>query len=494
MNLADVVDESAREWPAAVAIVEGDRKMTYAGLDDRISAFAAGLLDCGVKPGDRVALMLGNRLEFVVAFYATLRAGAVSVPMNPLAPVAETQRQLQQVGARLLISDHEAAAQLSQTDEISCAVIAIGSRRWDQLENSTLPEGPADPLDPESPAVLLFTSGTEGMPQPAVLSHRALLANLQALQELPEPGRMQPGDVTLAVLPLFHVYSLTTVLSLGLAAGATVVLCERFSAPDSLALIQRHRVSVLAAAPPMYVAWSAEPDLRRALASVRLLMSGAAPLPADLFDQFSTINGRPIWEGYGLTECSPVVSTSLVAGKPVPGSVGKPLPNVEVQIVAEGNTPGDIGEEPGQPGQIWVRGPSLFSGYWPDGTGGPNDEGWFATGDIGYLNDDGYLFVLARRTDLILVSGFNVYPREVEQVLSEMPGLADCAVIGVDHPLTGQAVKALLVVEQGQSVPTEAVLTWCEQRLARYKCPTIVEVVAELPRLTGGKLARNQLA
>ncbi len=494
MNLADVVDESAREWPAAVAIVDGDLKMTYAGLDDRISAFAAGLLNCGVKPGDRVALMLGNRLEFVVAFYATLRAGAVLVPMNPLAPVAETQRQLQQVGARLLISDHEAAAQLSQTDEVSCAVIAIGSRGWDQLENSALPEGPADPLDPETPAVLLFTSGTEGMPQPAVLSHRALLANLQALQELPEPGRMQPGDVTLAVLPLFHVYSLTTVLSLGLTAGATVVLCERFSAPESLALIERHRVSVLAAAPPMYVSWSAEPDLRRALASVRLLMSGAAPLPADLFDQFATINGRPIWEGYGLTECSPVVSTSLVAGTPVPGSVGKAWPNVEVQIVTEGNTPGDIGEEPGQPGQIWVRGPSLFSGYWPDGTGGPNDDGWFATGDIGYLNDDGYLFVLDRRTDLILVSGFNVYPREVERVLSEMPGLADCAVIGVDHPLTGQAVKALLVIEPGESVPTEAVLTWCEQRLARYKCPTIVEVVAELPRLTGGKLARNQLA
>ncbi len=494
MNLADVVDESAREWPAAVAIIDGDRKMTYAGLDDRISSFAAGLLGCGVKPGDRVALMLGNRLEFVVAFYATLRAGAVSVPMNPLAPVAETRRQLEQVGARLLISDHEAAAQLAQSDETPCAVIAIGSRRWDSIENSPLAEGPADPLDPESPAVLLFTSGTEGMPQPAVLSHRALLANLQALQELPEPGRMEPGDVTLAVLPLFHVYSLTTVLSLGLAAGATVVLCERFSAPDSLSLIQRHRVSVLAAAPPMYVAWSAEPELRQALASVRLLMSGAAPLPADLFDQFATINGRPIWEGYGLTECSPVVATALVAGKPVPGSVGKPLPNVDVQIVAEGAEPGLTSEEPGQPGQIWVRGPSLFSGYWPDGIGGPNEEGWFQTGDIGYLDDDGYLFVLARRTDLILVSGFNVYPREVEQVLSEMPGLADCAVIGVDHPLTGQAVKALLVIEPGQSVPTEAVLTWCEKRLARYKCPTIVEVVAELPRLTGGKLARNKLA
>jgi len=205
--------------------------------------------------------------------------------------------------------------------------------------------------------------------------------------------------------------------------------------------------------------------------------------------------GKPIWEGYGLTECSPVVSTTLVEGKPKAGSVGSPLLSVEVQIVAGAGIPGaDLDDEDNaETGEIWVRGPSVFSGYWPDGANGPNDEGWFATGDVGYFDHDGDLHLVDRRSDLVLVSGFNVYPREVEQAIEAMPGVAEVAVVGVPHPYSGEAVKAFVAPVAGVEIDASEVVAWCELRLARFKCPTIVDIVTELPHHTTGKVAKAEL-
>ncbi len=493
-NLADLVGESASRFPAHVAVLDGEDSITYAGLDDQISAMATGLRTHGVQSGDRVALLLGNRIPFVVGLYGILRAGAIAVPLNTSSTATEIEFALGLSGAKAVICDSTTSEAARAAQIGSCVRIMAGATQWAALTRTTDPSVLPTETDPESVAVLLFTSGSTGKPKAAMLTHRSLLANVEALLSLSDPAAVTAQDRVLAVLPLFHVYSLNAVLSLGLAAGATVVLSDRFSAAGTVELIQKESVTVVAGAPPMYVAWSIEPHLSRALADVRLLTSGAAPLHPALFDQIRTRTGKSVWEGYGLTECSPVVTTSLASGVAKAGSVGAPLPNLEVRVVPGDDPPQDdawVDED--ETGEIWVRGPSVFSGYWPAGEGGPDDNGWFATGDMGYFDGDGDLHLVDRRSDLILVSGFNVYPREVEDVLNQHEGIRESAVTGVAHPYSGEAVKAFVVLEPGHTLAPEDIVTWCEVRLARYKCPTIVEVVDTLPHAVTGKLARARL-
>ena len=498
-NLADLIDRSADEFPASVAIVDGDRNATYAGLDDHVSALAFGMLAQGLEPGDRVGLFLGNTYEFVVSFFAVLRAGAIVVPLNTSLTATEIEHVIRSTEPRLLITDNSFFDRLDTANLASCRVLSARSAPWEKLLKAN-PEAKEFPtVAAEAPAVLLFTSGSSGEPRAAILSHRALLANVEALLELEHPPAITSKDTSIAVLPLFHVYSLNSILVCGLAAGATVVLCPRFDPDTSLAAIRKHKVSVVAGAPPMYVAWSAVPGLREAFANARLVLSGAAPLAPALFDEFHTMTGKPVWEGYGLTECSPVVSTTLVSGIPKAGSVGRPLENVEVKIVPERQErPGitidglDDADE-SEPGEIWVRGPSLFSGYWPNGDDGPDEQGWFGTGDVGYLDADGDLTLVDRRSDLVIVSGFNVYPREVERAIEQHPNVAECAVIGVPHPYSGEAVKAVVALRPGTDLATAELVQFCEERLARFKCPTIVEFRGELPHGPTGKIAKDTL-
>ncbi len=493
-NLADIVSASAARRPAHPAVIDGDQELTYAALDTQVTALATGLVARGVAPGDRVAVLLGNHIPFVVALFGILRAGATAVPLNTSSAPAEIGYAVGTCGARALICDDGSAEAVRGTDLGACELLPAGADQWGHLLSASDATLLPDDTDPESVAVLLFTSGSTGKPKAAMLSHRALLANLDALRSLADPPAVTEDDRSLAVLPLFHVYSLNAVLCLTLSAGATVVLGDRFTAAGSLDLIRERGVTVVAGAPPMYVAWSAEPDLRGALAGVRLLTSGAAPLPPAIFDQIATLAGQPIWEGYGLTECSPVVTSTLVTGRPRAASVGAPLPNLEVRVVPGGDPPeDDAPADEDETGEIWVRGPSVFSGYWPDGHGAPNAAGWFATGDLGYFDDTGDLHLVDRRSDLILVSGFNVYPREVEEVINAHEGVQESAVTGVDHPYSGEAVKAYVVPVAGADLQAEDIVTWCGARLARYKCPTIVELVPELPHAVTGKLARSRL-
>ena len=489
MNLADFVAEAAQRRPGHVALIDGDRRTTYAGLDSAVGAFAAGLASAGVEPGDRVALLLGNCTEFVVAYFGILRRGAVAVPLNTASAEDEIRHALDEVSPKMVVIELALRPVVQSVAGEGLPVLVTGSTQWANL----VAAGRRAPLQraetkPGALAVLLFTAGSTGRPKAAMLTHRALVANVEGLLELENPPTMTQQDVVLGVLPLFHVYALNTVLALTMAAGATLVLAARFASRETLELVRSAGVTVLGGAPPMYIAWSTEPDLREQLAGVRIMSSGAAPLPPAVFDQFSTIAGKPIWGGYGLTECSPVVTTTLASGRPKAGSVGRPMPGVEVMLVDHGGDPVEDGT-----GEVYVRGASLFSGYWPDGQGGPDNNGWFATGDVAVVDDDGDLRLVDRRKELILVSGFNVYPREVERVIAEVPGVSEVAVIGVPHPYSGEAVKAYVSTLPGHSVDASALVQHCEQRLARFKCPTIVEILPEMPHSSIGKIARGRL-
>jgi long-chain acyl-CoA synthetase len=313
-----------------------------------------------------------------------------------------------------------------------------------------------------------------------MLSHRALIANQHQVAQV-KPAIVEPGDVVLLALPLFHAYGLN---GLGAIAwsGATGALVERFDPAETLSLIAARHVSVIAAVPQMYVAWSLLPDLGESLASVRVAVSGAAPLDPEAAHRFLDATRHPIFEGYGLTETAPVLTTSLASPVPKTGSIGRTVPGVEIRLLAaDGSTIVHIGSADSDPGEIVVRGANLFSGYWPDGSGGPDADGWWATGDVGYVDADGDLFLVDRLDELILVSGFNVYPHEIELVLVAHPAVARAAVVGVPHPYTGQSVKAFVVPTDGAATTVEDLSAYCGRNLARYKCPAVIEFVTELP-------------
>ena len=499
-NVADCVRASARRRGGHVALVHGQgdsrQEVTWSRLDADVDAAAAGFRgSLGLHVGDRVALVLGNTPAFVTAYFGVLRAGLVAVPLNTGFTSAELSRMLGDSGAKVVVCDdgtahavdeavadtHRAVVDLAGLD----SVIAAG-------RDGAALTGPT--AAGEVLAVLLFTSGTSGRPRGAMLSHRALLANLRQCLAL-DPAPVLPDDVVLLVLPLFHVYGLNSGLGLVAATGARAVLAERFEPRETLALVRAEGVTNIPGAPPMYVAWTAlddeldAVDVGAALRGVRLMASGAAPLSPAVLEQVLTRTGVAIHEGYGLTETSPVVTSTVATPRVKPGSVGRPLPGVEVRLVDERGATVDEDDA----GEIEVRGDNLFSGYWPDGAGGPDAEGWWPTGDVAYADDDGDLFLVDRRTDLVLVSGFNVYPREVEDALAEHPHVAEVAVIGVPHPRTGEAVKAYVVARPGTSLTPEVVTTFAASRLARFKRPTIVVLVAELPHSATGKVAKGQL-
>jgi long-chain acyl-CoA synthetase len=440
-------------------------------------------------------MVLGNGPEFVTAYFGLLRAGLVAVPLNTGYTSAELSQLIADAGATVVLCD-------DTTEHTVDEAVAETHREMVDLAglDSVIAAGrEAGPLTApaaggEDLAALLFTSGTVGRPQGAMLSHRALLANLRQCLAL-DPPPVAPDDVVLLVLALFHVYGLGAALGMVAATGARGVLVERFDARDTLALVRDEGVTNIPGAPPMYVAWTDLDDeldgvdVGAALRGVRLMASGAAPLSPAVLEQIQTRTGVTIREGYGLTETSPVVTSTVGTPRVKPGSVGRPLPGVEVRLVDEA---GDVADRD-DAGEIEVRGDNLFSGYWPDGSGGPGPEGWWATGDVAYADDDGDLFLVDRRKDLVLVNGFNVYPREVEDVIAAHPDVADVAVIGVPHPRTGEAVKAYVVARPGRSMTPELVTAQCAQRLARFKRPTIVSVVDALPYSATGKVAKGRL-
>jgi len=497
VNLASIIEPHPAD---AGALVTHGSTITYGELRERTGAVRGALAAMGLEPGDRVALVAANNRFFVEAYLGALGAGLVVVPLNPLSPTRELAREIDTVGARVVLTGPTAGRAVSRLDRADVPTVdhVVAANPAD-IEGALpfadlVAHDPAPLVDRGAGdlAVSMFTSGTAGSPRAAMLTHGNLRANLDQVQAVDAIAR-RPDDVTLCVLPLFHIFGLNVVLNPALLVGATVVLAERFDPTTTAEAVRLHGVTALTGPPTMWAALAHTPDLPAdTFASVRLAVSGAAALPVQVAEQVHARFGLHVYEGYGLTETSPVVAYSVGTGAPF-GSIGRPLPGVEMRLVdADGD---DV--LVGDAGEIWVRGPNVFAGYWNDEAATESvldDEGWLRTGDLAVVDDDGYLFVVDRAKDLIIVSGFNVYPAEVEEVLVEHPAVADAAVIGVDHPHTGEAVKAFVVPEPGVEVEEDEIIAFVGERLARYKCPTAVQVVEEIPKGLGGKILRRTLS
>ncbi len=499
-NVADLLQRCADRGPEKVALIDGEARTTWGELDEQVSALSHGLAQRGLVGGHRVAIAMVNSTEFVATYLAVLRAGMVAVPFNAGSTADEIERMLLDSGSRVCVADEQTVdavrAAVSNTAHPVHIVVAGASAQQDETAYDALGvPGPqvSTPRDTESLAVLLYTSGTSGRPRAAMLSHRALISNIdQASQTKPEP--IKSDDIVLGVLPLFHVYGLNAVLGQVLLQGATLVVGRRFSPGETLRLIEAEHVTCVPVAPPVIAAWMQDDDVDAVIAklsSVRLLLSGAAPLAEDVVRNFESRTGVAIEQGYGLTEAAPIVTSTIGTSTHKPGSTGHALPGVELRVVDDAGHDVHVDD----PGEIWVRGRNLFSGYWPDGDGAPTDDGWLATGDIGFLDADGDLFLVDRLKELVIVSGFNVYPSEIEDVISEVDQVSECAVIGEPDDRTGEAVVAYVVPAEGadSSALADTVKAHCEQRVARFKVPSVVEVVAELPHSVTGKVAKGRL-
>lgn len=515
-DLADLVLHASEEAPSRLAVVEsGGRGRTWLQLEQDVASFATGLSSLGILAGARVMIVVGNRLEFVTSYLGVLRAQVVAVPVNPRSTADELARMIADSGTRLIVADPDALAAVRAACAQVTAALDGGETGIDDdlvgrahrprivVVDTAPAEGEvayADVLateareipplpDPEKLAALLYTSGTSGRPRAAMLTHRALLANIDQVGEV-EPQMIHGDDVVLGVLPLFHVYGLNAVLGSVLRFRAKLLLVEHWDPVAVLDLIEDEAVSVLPIAPAVFAHWRGVEDLPDRLGPVRLVLSGSAPLPSEVIEEFTALTAIPVHQGYGLTEASPVVTSTLCSKVLQNGSVGAALPGIEIRLVDE--TYHVIESE--DPGEIQIRGANLFSGYWPDGSGGPTAEGWWSTGDVGFLDATGDLFLVDRVKELVIVSGFNVYPSEVEDVIREVPGVSDAAVIGVADDVTGEAVVAYVVAQadSGDGL-AEAVREHAAGRLARFKQPSRVEVVAELPLTVTGKVQKGRL-
>jgi long-chain acyl-CoA synthetase len=494
VNLADIIESHPAD---KVAVISRGRTTTYGTLREQVGGARGGLVRVGVKPGDRVALLVANNRLFVVSYLAVLGLGAVAVPLNPTSPAAEIERELATVGATAVIVGPSGLASWKNVDRAKVPTVRqviaaegqlAGAASLDEL---ILAEPtPIVDVDADQVAVLIFTSGTAGSPRAAMLTHGNLRANID--QVIGTRASTGPDDVVYGVLPMFHIFGLNVVLGISFAVGATVVLVQRFDPSTAIETIRERNVTVLPGAPPMWVAFAAfdaaPPD---AFAGVRSPSTGAAKMPEDAIRRLAEKFGLRLAEGYGLTEASPVVTSSHNSDLRV-GSVGRVLDGIEVRLVDESGD--DVLD--GDAGEIWVRGPNVFKGYLDDPVMTARvltPDGWLRTGDIATTDDDGYLYLIDRAKDLIIVSGFNVYPREVEDVLMEHPGVAEVGVIGVPHPHTGEAVKAFVVTKPGAHLDEDVLIEHCLDQIARYKCPSKVVFVEELPRNVSGKLLRRSL-
>jgi long-chain acyl-CoA synthetase len=497
MNLATIIDGHPDD---AVAFISRGKRTTYGQLRDQVADLRSGLIRLGLEPGDRVAILSANNAFFAVSYLAVLGAGCVAVPLNPSSPSVEIRHELVAIGARAAIvgpSGRDAMAGIGQgATPVEHVIVPDGVELAAATPVEKLLGGEVLPVVDRADddlAVLIFTAGTSDSPRAAMLTHGNLRANLEQMQR--HPGRaLHADDVSLGVLPLFHIFGLNVLLGLSLYAGASVVLVERFDPASALDSIRDHGITLIAGAPPMFQAWAGLNGIDpAAMASVRLAVSGAAPLYPEVAEAFERRYGKPVFQGYGLTEASPTVTSSVIGGAAKASSVGLPLPGVEVRLVDEEGEDALVGDA----GEVWVHGPNVFAGYWENAEATARaltDDGWLRTGDVGVVDDDGYLYLVDRVKDLIIVSGFNVYPAEVEEALLEHPGIESVAVVGVPHPHSGETVKAFVVPVPGHPLEEDQVIEFCAGRLARYKCPTKVTFVSELPTGMGGKLLRRELA
>ena len=490
-NLAKNLTDTTRAHAGRVAVRVDNAAMTYRALDDA-SARVAGLLhERGLKPGDRVGIMMPNVAEVPVVYYGVLRAGGVVVPMNPLLKAREVAYYLGDSGAGLIFAWHafadQARAGAEQAEAESIVVDAVG---FPDLLASATPDFQVADAGDDDTAVILYTSGTTGHPKGAELTHGNLISNTEVTRT--NIVRAGPDDVIFGGLPLFHVFGQTVALNVAVAAGACLTLLPRFDAEHALRIVAGHRVTVFEGVPTMYVALIHQPD--RAdydTSSLRLCISGGAALPVEVLRGFEEAFGVPVLEGYGLSETSPVASFNLPGRERKPGSIGTPIRDVQMRVVDKEDH--DVPQ--GEVGEIVIRGPNVMKGYWqrPEATAEALAGGWFHTGDLARVDEDGYFFIVDRKKDLIIRGGYNIYPREIEEVLYEHPAVAEAAVIGLPHPALGEEVGAAVALKPGAVATPEELRDYVKGQVAAYKYPRHVWIMDALPKGATGKIQKRDI-
>ncbi|SDQ86927.1 fatty acid--CoA ligase family protein [Virgibacillus salinus] len=506
MNLTEQLSITAKENPHKTAYVFQDNETSYMELEGSVTKFASRLQELDYKKGDHIALVVGNSPYYVIALYGALRMGAVIIPINPLYTAHEMSYILKNGDVKavitmdVLLEKFEAIADQvpSVKHYISCesganisldeSSLSAKLKSFTQLVQEGNLEFDAPQMSDEDTAIILYTSGTTGKPKGAMLSHKNIFSNAK---DTADYLTISGDDRVIAALPMFHVFCLTVSLNAPLMNGGTVLIMPKFSPQEVFKIATDHKATIFAGVPTMYnyLLQSAEGN-SSAFAGIRLCISGGAAMPVALLSQFEEAFNAKVSEGYGLSEASPVTCFNPLDQPRKPGSIGKSIINVENKVIDE------FGEEveTGEVGELAVRGPNVMKGYYKleEETAVALRDGWLHTGDMARMDDEGYFYIVDRKKDMILVGGYNVYPREVEEVLYEHPSIAEAAVIGTPHPETGESVLSF-VVTKDPSLNEDILMEFCKMHLAKYKVPSKIEFMDELPKNTTGKILRKNL-
>ncbi|USK68550.1 long-chain-fatty-acid--CoA ligase [Peribacillus asahii] len=494
-NLNENLKRSASNFPESIAYIYGDKSVTYQELNQKVDRLAAGLYVQGIRKGDGVALILGNSPEFLIAYYGILRLGAFAVPINPMFTQGEISYILDNSKAKAVIAHSSVESKLSElTDKsknITSVIYAGASHQewtWERLMETSSLDFVSPFIDQDDLAVILYTSGTTGKPKGAMLSHRNLASNAESISKLME---LHDEDRVVAVLPMFHVFCMTVSLNAPIACGATVIIVPRFSPFDVVNTIREEKGTMFVGVPTMYNFIYQLPEATAEdFSSIRLCISGGASIPIELLQNFQNKFNVSILEGYGLSETSPLVAINPLKGTCKPGSIGIDIPGVQSKVVDE------FGKElpRGEVGELVVQGPNVMRGYlnMPEATAEALIDGWLYTGDLARMDEEGYIYIVDRKKDIIIVGGYNVYPREVEEVLYQHPSIVEASVVGVPDEGYGESVKAYVVVKDKQ-LTIDDILHFCQDKLVKYKLPRQVEFLKELPKNSTGKILRREL-
>jgi long-chain acyl-CoA synthetase len=524
ITVADALNRMAQKYPDKPALIFLDVKITYKQLNDMVNSFANALIDMGVKPGDKVVMLMPNMPQIVIASYGAWRAGAVVVMNNPLYTDTELEHQLNNSESTVLVTlDLLGPRMIALKPKTPVKKIVVAHIR-DHLKfpkkqllpivakdkHRDIPPTPdvfewmdvikkypaADPkisVDFDSLASLQYTGGTTGVSKGVMLTHKNLSSNVQQINAW-FPDFVEGEMVMLGVLPFFHSFGLTCVMNLTIWKAGTDVLIPRPEPKTILEAIHKHRINFYPAVPTIYVGLLNHPDLAKYdISSIKGCFSGAAPLPVEVIKEFESKTGSQICEGYGLSETSPVVTINPWGGKTKVGSIGLPIADTEVRIVDLEEGTKDMPQ--GQPGEVIIRGPQVTSGYYkmPDETAKTVKDGWLFTGDIGTMDEEGYFYIVDRKKDMIIAGGYNIYPRDIDEVLFEHPKILEACAIGVPDSYRGETVKAFVVLKPGETMTAEEVMDYCKEKLAKYKVPTMVEFIDTLPKSGVGKILRKEL-
>ncbi len=491
LNLASIVTDSAARAPEAVAVRLGPLELTYAELDDRSARLAAWLREQGLQQGDRVGVMLPNVLEFPISYYGVLRAGGVVVPMNVLLKRREIAFYLEDSGAKLLLAWHGFAEEArGGAEDAGTKLLEVEPEGFAELLGDREPGTELADTDEEDTAVILYTSGTTGKPKGAELTHFNLSRNSDISSRT--TSNVKAGDIVLGALPLFHSFGQTVSMNASLRVGATLTLLPKFDPGEALEIMQRDGVTHFYGVPTMYGALLHHPGREDCdTSNLRICITGGASMPVEVLRGFEEAFDCELLEGYGLSETSPVACTNHPGRPRKPGSIGTPIEEVEMKLVDE-----DDEEVPsGEVGEIVIRGHNIMKGYWqrPEATEEAMRGGWFHSGDMAKVDEDGYFFIVDRKKDLIIRGGYNVYPREVEEVLYEHPKIREAAVLGVPHDEWGEEIGAVVVLHEGEELAPEEVSAYVKERIAAYKYPRIVWFMDELPKGPTGKILKREI-